>query len=202
LSDIVRFLPSNPETTLAHTHETRNQIRERRITCGSQRPLNRPRRANEQADSMVYARRAALTWRGKGVASVGERAGSEHGRAAELLSKWRAAERDTAGARLAESVATAAVQAAVEAESAAAKAEGAAAAAMEAAAQAKDAAVLARDAAHRAAQSAATAETRAEGEEVRAGQNVADAEQAETDARDRFHEAERTGFRDLVPEAE
>jgi hypothetical protein len=166
-----------------------------------------PRRAKyergfEQGASVVYARRAALTWCGKGVASVGERAGSEHGRAAELLSKWRAAERDTAGARLAELVAAAAAEAAAEAERAAAKAESAAAAAMEAADQAKDAAVLARDAARRAAEGAATAETRAEGAEARAGQNVADAEQAESDARDRFHEAESRGFRDPVAEGD
>lgn len=156
----------------------------------------------ESSASVLYARRAALTWRGKGVVSVDERAGSEHGRAAELLSKWRAAERDTAGARLAESVARAAAEAAVEAESAAAKAESAAAAAMEAADQAKNAALLARDAARRAAEGAATAETRAEGDETRAGQNVANAEQVETDARDRFHEAERSGFRDPMPESE
>ena len=107
-----------------------------------------------------------------------EVAGAQHGRAAELLSRWRAAERDTAGARLAELVA---------------------AAAMEAAVQAKDAAVVARDAARIAAEGAATAETRAEGDEARAGQNVADAEQAETDARDRFHESERRGFSDRIP---
>jgi hypothetical protein len=159
-------------------------------------------RGFEQGASVVYAERAASSWRGKGVASVGERAGSEHGRAAELLSEWRAAERDPAGARLVESVASAAAEAAVEAESAAAKAESAAAAAMEAAAQAKDAAVLARDAARRAAEGAAMAETRAEGDEVRAGQNVADAEQAESDVRDRFHEAQRRGFRDAIPEGE
>jgi membrane protein involved in colicin uptake len=152
--------------------------------------------------SILYPRRAALTWRGKGVATVDDGAGSAHGKAAELLSKWRAAERDTAGARLAELVAAAAAEAAIEAEGAAAKAESAAAAAMEAADQAKNAAVLARDAARRAAEGAATAETRAEGDEARAGQNVADAEQAETDARDRFHEAERRGFRDPVPEGE
>ena len=160
------------------------------------------KRGFESGVSMVYPRRAASTWRGKGVASVGERAGSRHGRAAELLSTWRAAERDTAGARLAESVAAAAVEAAVEAESAAAKAESAAAAAIEAADQAKAAAVLARDAARRAAEGAATAETRAEDDEARAGQKVADAEQAERDARDRFHEAESRGFRDPIAEGD
>ena len=119
---------------------------------------------------------------------------AEHGQAAELLSQWRSAERDTAAAREAESIAAMAVEAAELAETAAAKAEKAAEVAMQAAIQAKDAAALARQAASEAAQGALSAGKQAVGEEERASQDVTSAEDAEGKARDRFQEAQGRGF--------
>ena len=119
---------------------------------------------------------------------------AEHGQAADLLSRWRSAERDTAAARTAETIAAMAVKAAEIAETAAAKAEKAADLAMQAAVQARDAAALARQAASDAAQGALTAGMHAAGEEERASQDVSTAEKAEDQARERFKEAQDRGF--------
>jgi hypothetical protein len=127
-------------------------------------------------------------------AAVEEETDAEHGQAAELLSQWRSAERDTAAARAAESIAAMAVEAAELAETAAAKAEKAAEVAMEAAINAKDAAALARQAASEAAEGALSAGMQAAGEEERASQDVSTAEDAEGRARDRFQEAQSRGF--------
>jgi hypothetical protein len=124
---------------------------------------------------------------------------AEHGQAAELLSQWRSAERDTAAAKAAESIAGLAVEAAEAAETAAVKAEKAAEAAMAAADRAKDAAALARKAASDAAQGALTAGERAAGDEARASQDVTTAEEAEGVARDRFLDAQGKGFRKNPP---
>jgi hypothetical protein len=126
--------------------------------------------------------------------------GPEHGLAAELLSQWRSAERDTVAAQNAESVAALAVDAATTAEAAAVRAEEAATAAMEAAVGAQAAAELARKAAAQAADGALMAGARAEGDEARAGQVLATAQRAEEKARDRFHEAEDKGFKIDSPE--
>ena len=125
--------------------------------------------------------------------------GADHSLAADLLSRWRSAERDTVAAQKAESVAAIAVDAAAAAEASAVHAEEAATIAMQAAIHAKDAAELARKAAAQAADGALMAGARAEGDEARAGQDVATAQQAEKNARDRFHEAEDKGFRKDPP---
>ena len=127
-------------------------------------------------------------------APVDETPDAEHGQAAELLSQWRSAERDTAAARAAESIAALAVEAAEIAETAAAQAEKAADVAMQAAIGAKDAAALARQAASEAAKGALSAGMQAAGEEARASQDVSTAEDAEGLARDRFQEAQSRGF--------
>jgi hypothetical protein len=134
--------------------------------------------------------------------AVSTKPDAEHGQAADLLSQWRSAERDTAAARAAESIAAMAVEAAEIAETAAAKAEKAAEVAMQPAIQAKDAAALARQAASDAAQGALNAGVQAAGEEERASRDVSTAEDAEGRARDRFQEAQSRGFTSSADESD
>ena len=126
--------------------------------------------------------------------SVNTDPGTEHESAADLLGEWRAAERDSVAARTAATVAALAVATAGAAERAAGEAAIAGEAAMEAARRAKEAAEHARKAATQAADAARLTHGTAEGDQARAYEAVANAEQAETEARDRFHEAERAGF--------
>lgn len=119
---------------------------------------------------------------------------ADHHSAAELLGDWRAAERDTAAAKSAASMAALALRAASAAREAATETEAAVEAALAAAERAKIAAERARTAATEAAEAALLLATRAEADETRANDAVVDAESAETVARDRFHEAEGKGF--------
>lgn len=114
--------------------------------------------------------------------------------AAELLGDWRAAERDTAAAKSAASVAALALRAASAAGEAAREAEAAVKAALDAAERAKIAADRAKKAATQAAEAAQLLATSAESDTSRANHAVVEAESAETVARDRFHEAEGKGF--------
>ena len=117
-----------------------------------------------------------------------------HNSASELLGDWRAAERDTVAAQGAASVAELALAAALAAEDAASETDEAAKLATEAAIRARAAVEHARRAANQAAEAAHMALAAAEGDRVRADQALAKAERAETDARDRFHEAEKKQF--------
>jgi hypothetical protein len=119
---------------------------------------------------------------------------ADHHSAADLLGDWRAAERDTAAAKSAASVADLALQAASEAGEAALETEAAVKAALEAVERAKIAADRAKRAAAQAAEAALLLTTTAEGDKTRANHAVVDAESAEEVARDRFHEAEGQGF--------
>jgi hypothetical protein len=117
--------------------------------------------------------------------SEGERLGK--GSAADLLSKWRAAERDRA--------------AAVESASVAALASDAAQRAAHAARETADAARLSLEAAQRAeraaretAEAAAVLSTATAREQALSAEAVTASEAAETDARDAFHNAQREGF--------
>lgn len=117
-----------------------------------------------------------------------------HDSAAELLSQWRSAERDTIAAKAAAEVATLAVSAAESAEEAASQAEAAAQVAMDAAVRARAAAEQAKSAASHVSEGSQTTTTTAEGQQARAEQDVDEAEQAEIAARDRFHGAQAEGF--------
>lgn len=119
---------------------------------------------------------------------------ADHHSAAELLGDWRAAERDTAGARSAASVAALALKAASAAEVVAAETETAVKAALAAAAQAKAAADLAKKAATQAAEAAQLLKATAAVDEVRANHAVEEAEDAEAATRGRYHDAASDGF--------
>lgn len=119
---------------------------------------------------------------------------AKHGYAAELLSNWRAAERDTASAKAAADVAALAIAAVGAAEEAAVETEAAAQAATEAVIRATTAAERAKKAASQAAELARIAFATAEGDHVRADLAVTKAELAESEARDQFHVAEEQGF--------
>ena len=119
---------------------------------------------------------------------------SEHSSASELLADWRSAERDSAAAHDAASVAARAVTAAAMAEEAAVMAETAALEATDAAARAKEAAERAKNAASQAAAAAQLAANTTEDDQARADQTVLDADQAEAHARNRFHAAQEGGF--------
>jgi hypothetical protein len=119
---------------------------------------------------------------------------AHHHSAAELLGDWRAAERDSAGARSAASVAALALKAASAAEVAALETETAVKAALAAAAQAKAAADLAKHAATQAAEAAQLLKATAARDRVRANHAVEEAEGAEAATRDRYHDAENEGF--------
>jgi hypothetical protein len=111
--------------------------------------------------------------------------------AAQLLADWRAASRDTVAAVGAARVAEMALTAAALAEEAALAVDEAAQAALEAVERARAAAARARSTAVEAAGAAILALEAAKGDQARAGQDVEAAEHAETEARDRFHRAER-----------
>ena len=110
---------------------------------------------------------------------------------AELLGDWRAAQRDTAAAESAASVAGHALAAAAAAEEAALEAEVAAKAALEAANRASAAVDRAKRAVAQIAEAVQLAVATAEGDKVRANHDVATSAAAESSARDRFHDAER-----------
>jgi hypothetical protein len=115
----------------------------------------------------------------------GERLGK--GSAADLLSNWRAAERDRVAAEETASVASLAASAAAEARTAAAETSEAARLSLEAAQRAQHAARRTADAANVAA-SAATRDSAA-------AHTALDASKAaETEARDRFQDAQSQGF--------
>ena len=117
------------------------------------------------------------------------------GSAAELLADWRGAERDTAAAKVAATVANLAARSAIATEEAALATEDAALAALDAATRAKSAADRARKAASQAAEAAQILNATAEGDQVRAGLVLTDAELAEKEARDRFYDAVPTDER-------
>ena len=110
---------------------------------------------------------------------------------AGFLGDWRAAERDAAAAKTAQTVAEMALVAARAAEEAAMETEIAARAAVEASKSAQRAAQRAKQAATHAAEAASILTSGAEDDKARANHEVGKAEAAETDARDRFHEAEQ-----------
>ena len=139
----------------------------------------------------------------KGEVGVDKKSGSkpESGQAAELLGTWRVAERDTAAAKAAVSIAALALAAAHAAEEAAVETEAAAKAAAEAAkaaSEAVDRAMLAAGSAKKAAAAAAEAAKLAtavaEGDKARATQEVEVAEGSEEEAHAQFREAEERGF--------
>jgi hypothetical protein len=115
-------------------------------------------------------------------------------KASELLGDWRAAERDVAAAKTAQSIAELALESATAAEEAAVETEKAAQMAVEAARSAQAAAVNAKKAAAHAAEAALLLTAGAEGDRARAKQAVETAETAETDARTRYDEASKKGF--------
>jgi hypothetical protein len=120
--------------------------------------------------------------------------GPDHQSAADLLGDWRAAERDTAAAKVAQTVAELALAAAAAAEEAAQETETAALAALDASKSAQSAADRAKRAATQAAEAASILTSGALGDKARANHAVDDAESAEGRARERFHDAEQKGF--------
>jgi hypothetical protein len=118
----------------------------------------------------------------------------EHGQAAELLSKWRAAGRDTVAAQSAAEVAGLALAAARAAEEAAVETEGAAQSAAEAVERALNAAAKAKKAAAAAARAAHILIAGAEGDKVRANHDVDVAQTAEDEAGKEFKQARDRGF--------
>lgn len=118
---------------------------------------------------------------------MAEEASRKRGTAAELLSEWRAAERDLVAAQDTLDVATLAATAAGEA--------------VVAARETSEAAELSQQAAQRAQMSAARTAAAADvtarvasKDQKSATASLESATQAESDAADRFHEAERQGF--------
>jgi hypothetical protein len=122
---------------------------------------------------------------------------------AESLAAWRAAERDTAHAKTAASVAALGLASANSAEHAALTTERSALAAADAATKTKAAADQAKHAASQAAQAAQILSASAAADHVQAGQAIVDAERAEAAARDRFHAASGTSPRTVrgMPDA-
>lgn len=114
--------------------------------------------------------------------------------AAELLTRWRAAERETEVAAAAASVAARAVASAQFAEEAAAHTDVAANAAMAAATRARDAAVLSKQAAGQAAAAAEELTVSAQAELANTDEQRAGAARVEEQARDDFHAAQSKGF--------
>jgi hypothetical protein len=118
----------------------------------------------------------------------------EHGQAADLIGKWRAAERDTVAAKDAAQVAGLALAAAMAAEEAAVETEQAALSAADAVERALDAAAKAKKAAAAAAEAAHLAMAGAEDDKVRANHDVDVAQDAEGKAHDDFKRARDRGF--------
>ena len=124
----------------------------------------------------------------------GEEKGADIKSAAELLDDWRAAERDTAAARAASSIAALALESAIAADEAAVETEVAANAAQEAAERARLAANRAKAAATHAAEAARLLSETAQADRVEANHAIEEAAGAETAARDRYHDAASEGF--------
>jgi hypothetical protein len=120
---------------------------------------------------------------------VSEKAGEQLGKgsAAELLSNWRAAERDRIAAEETLKVAGVAAHAAAEAAKAARDTSDAARLTMEAAQKAELAARRTSEAAEMLAKSAGA-------DEGAATEALAKSQRAETEARDVYHEAQEQGF--------
>jgi hypothetical protein len=151
----------------------------------TRRPSDDRERARLAHEASFSERRAS---------NLAKRKDAEHESAAELLADWRSAERDSAAAHEAASVAARAVTAAAAAEEAATEAEAAALEATDAAARAKEAAERAKAATSQAAEAAQLAASTTEDDQARADQTVEDADRAEREARDRFHSAQDDGF--------
>jgi hypothetical protein len=131
---------------------------------------------------------------GRGGFGLPEGQKGDHHSAAELLGDWRGAERDTAAAKAAASIAALALRAANAAEEAALATETAVKAAQEAAERAQLATDHARNAATQAAEAAQLLSATAAGDIRDASHAVSEAEEAETTARDRYQEAAKEGF--------
>ena len=118
----------------------------------------------------------------------------EHISPSDLLSDWRAAERDTVASRTASKVAQLALAAATAAEEAALEVDAAATAAVEAIERARSAATQARKAATQAAEAAQLAFATAEGAVIRADAVEERAHVAEDAARERYQQTETKRF--------
>lgn len=121
------------------------------------------------------------------------------GMAEDLLADWRAAERESEGARTAVEVAGLAVETADAAKAAAAESEAAVTAAGEAVERAKDASDLARIAATHATKAARMIHAEATEAEERAIQTGGQADADRSRAADAFKEAQARGFRPDEP---
>lgn len=115
--------------------------------------------------------------------------------AEELLADWRAAERESEGARTAEGVAGLAVETADAAKAAAAESEAAVTSAAAAVEHAKVASDLARTAAAQASKAAQMIHAEATDAEERAAETVEEAEADRSRAAQAFREAQARGFR-------
>ena len=118
----------------------------------------------------------------------------EHTSPSDMLSDWRAAERDTVASHTASKVAQLALAAATAAEAAALEVDTAATAAVEALERARSAATQARKAATQAAEAAQLAFATAEGAVVRADAVEERAHVAEDAARERYQQTETKRF--------
>jgi hypothetical protein len=136
---------------------------------------------------------ARLDYGGQGF-GVAEDKGADHHSAAELLGDWRAAERDTAAAKTAATIAGLALKTAKAAEQAAAESEAAAKSALEAAERANVAADRAINAASQAAEAAHLLSATAQVDKAEANHAVDEAVEAETAAHNRYHDAASEGF--------
>jgi len=148
------------------------------------------------ARSLAWSLPPELAWLlpTEGADGVAKGREGEHSSASELLADWRSAERDSVAAHEAASVAARAVTSAAAAEEAAVEAESAAREARDAAVRAKEAADRAKTLATQASEAAQLAAVRTEDEQSQADQTVVAADDAESEARDRFHSAQKDGF--------
>src|SRR5215217_903763 len=117
------------------------------------------------------------------------------GMAQDLLADWRAAERESDGARTAVEVAGLAVETADAAKAAAAQSEAAVTAAGEAVERAKEASDLARTAATHATKAAQLIHAEAAAAEERAVETVDEADAGRSRAANAFRDAQARGFR-------
>jgi hypothetical protein len=150
--------------------------------------LRRGERQDCNARAILIEYRSATNVQGRN--GVAEEEGSRlgQGSAAELLSNWRAAERDRAAAEETASVASLAAAAAREASAAAQETAEAARLSLEAAQRAEHAAKRTSDAAELAARTAGK-------ESVSADAALEASKVAEGEARDAFHQGQSRGFR-------
>ena len=147
-------------------------------------------------DPLAWSLPPELAWLlpTEGADGVAKGREGEHSSASELLADWRSAERDSVAAHEAALVAARAVTSAAAAEEAAVEAESAAREARDAAVRAKEAADRAKTLATQASEAAQLAAVRTEDEQSQADQTVVAADDAESEARDRFHSAQKNGF--------